>query len=135
MRYAVSVPNLDVYSDPRLMAELAHEAEEAGWDGFFTWDQLLYSTAEVLPVGGFWTSLAAAAVATDRIRIGAMAIALPRRRPWLVAREAVALDHLSGGRLILGVNLGSSRKRTSVRSARRPTTGCAPRSSTRGWKS
>ncbi len=106
MRYAVIAANLDAYSDPRLMAALAHEAEEAGWDGFFTWDLLLYGTTEVFPVGGFWTSLAAAAASTERIRIGAMAIALPRRRPALVAAEAAALDCLSGGRLILGVSLG-----------------------------
>ena len=43
---------------------------------------------------------------TERIRLGPLVTALPRRRPWKVARETVSLDHLSGGRLILGVGLG-----------------------------
>ena len=43
---------------------------------------------------------------TERIRIGALVTPLPRRRPWKVAREAVTVDRLSGGRLILGAGLG-----------------------------
>jgi alkanesulfonate monooxygenase SsuD/methylene tetrahydromethanopterin reductase-like flavin-dependent oxidoreductase (luciferase family) len=46
------------------------------------------------------------AAATERIRIGPMVTPLPRRRPWQVARQAVTLDRLSGGRLILGVGIG-----------------------------
>jgi alkanesulfonate monooxygenase SsuD/methylene tetrahydromethanopterin reductase-like flavin-dependent oxidoreductase (luciferase family) len=51
-------------------------------------------------------ALAAIALATTRIRIGTMVTPLPRRRPWIVARQAVTLDHLSNGRVILGVGLG-----------------------------
>ena len=43
---------------------------------------------------------------TDRLRLGTAVTALPRRRPWKLAREAVSLDHLSGGRLILGLGSG-----------------------------
>jgi alkanesulfonate monooxygenase SsuD/methylene tetrahydromethanopterin reductase-like flavin-dependent oxidoreductase (luciferase family) len=50
--------------------------------------------------------MAAAAAATDRILLGPMVTPLPRRRPWKLAREAVSLDQLSGGRLILGVGIG-----------------------------
>jgi alkanesulfonate monooxygenase SsuD/methylene tetrahydromethanopterin reductase-like flavin-dependent oxidoreductase (luciferase family) len=46
------------------------------------------------------------AAATARIRIGPMVTPLPRRRPWQVARQAVTLDQLSGGRLNLGVGIG-----------------------------
>ena len=53
-----------------------------------------------------WVALAAIAMSTRRIRLGTMVTPLPRRRPWKLAREAVSIDHLSGGRLILGVGLG-----------------------------
>jgi alkanesulfonate monooxygenase SsuD/methylene tetrahydromethanopterin reductase-like flavin-dependent oxidoreductase (luciferase family) len=53
-----------------------------------------------------WVALAAVAVATSRIRLGPMVTPIPRRRPWKLARECVTLDHLSGGRLTLGVGLG-----------------------------
>ena len=43
---------------------------------------------------------------TERIRLGPLVTPLPRRRPWKVARESVTLDHLSAGRLVLGVGLG-----------------------------
>ncbi len=54
-----------------------------------------------------WISLAAIALMTERIRIGPMVTPLFRRRPWKLARESVSLDHLSRGRLTLGVGLGS----------------------------
>ena len=45
---------------------------------------------------------------TERIRLGTLVTLLPRRRPWKLARETVSIDHLSGGRLILGVGLGDA---------------------------
>ncbi len=44
---------------------------------------------------------------TDRVRLGAIVFAPPRRRPWKLAREAVTLDVLSNGRLVLPVGLGT----------------------------
>ncbi len=40
MLFAVDIPNFGDYSEPRLLAELAREAEAAGWDGFFLWDHI-----------------------------------------------------------------------------------------------
>jgi alkanesulfonate monooxygenase SsuD/methylene tetrahydromethanopterin reductase-like flavin-dependent oxidoreductase (luciferase family) len=56
-----------------------------------------------------WIALAAIACATDRLRIGPLVTPLSRRRVQKVARETVTLDHLSRGRLTLGVGLGSDR--------------------------
>ena len=53
-----------------------------------------------------WVALSAIALSTRRIRIGTTVTPLPRRRPWKLAREAASVDHLSGGRLILGVGIG-----------------------------
>ncbi|MBJ7331996.1 MAG: LLM class flavin-dependent oxidoreductase [Solirubrobacteraceae bacterium] len=96
----------DDASDPRLIAELAAEAEQAGWDGFFLWDHLKYSNIRG-EVSDPWVVLSAIAMTTERIRIGPLVTPLSRRRIHKLARETVTLDRLSNGRLILGVGLGS----------------------------
>jgi alkanesulfonate monooxygenase SsuD/methylene tetrahydromethanopterin reductase-like flavin-dependent oxidoreductase (luciferase family) len=53
-----------------------------------------------------WIALAAVASATQTIRLGALVTAVPRRRPWHLARETATLDRLSDGRLVVGVGLG-----------------------------
>ncbi|MDH5279158.1 MAG: LLM class flavin-dependent oxidoreductase [Actinomycetota bacterium] len=105
MRYAVGIPNLGPYAYPGALAELARLAEASGWDGVFCWDHLSRRGA---PGTDPQVALAAMALATQRVTLGAMVTPLARRRPAKVARETVALDHLSGGRLVLGVGLGSN---------------------------
>ncbi|MCC6313025.1 MAG: LLM class flavin-dependent oxidoreductase [Thermomicrobiales bacterium] len=85
--------------DARTAANFAREAEQAGWDGFFVWE----------PVWGIdaWVSLAAAAMVTERIRLGTMLTPLSRMRPWKLASETATLDQLSNGRVILAVGLGA----------------------------
>ena len=107
MNFGIDVPNHGPYSDPRWLVELAYEAEAAGWDGFFIWDHLVRWNDRRIPVADPWIALAAIAVKTERIRLGPMVTPLARRRPWKLARETVTLDHLSGGRLILGIGLGA----------------------------
>jgi alkanesulfonate monooxygenase SsuD/methylene tetrahydromethanopterin reductase-like flavin-dependent oxidoreductase (luciferase family) len=92
-------------SEPALVAELAADAEAAGWDGFFVWDHVAYRPP-VTHVADPWVTLAAIAVRTQRVRIGPLVTPLARRRPHQLARETVTLDRLSGGRLVLGVGLG-----------------------------
>jgi alkanesulfonate monooxygenase SsuD/methylene tetrahydromethanopterin reductase-like flavin-dependent oxidoreductase (luciferase family) len=108
MRYGLDVSVAGAFADPRLIADLAAEAEAAGWDGFFVWDCVFGGEpgGSAVPLLNPWVTLAAVAVATSRIRIGAMVTPLARHRPWQVSREAVTLDHLSGGRVTLGVGLG-----------------------------
>src|SRR4051794_21883167 len=90
--------------DPRLAADLAAEAETAGWDGVFTWDAIAIGDGP-----GFdpWIVLAAMAMRTTQVRLGAMVFAPSRRRPWKVARELWTLDALSGGRVVFPVGLGA----------------------------
>ena len=104
MRHAVYLPPIGTFGDVHLLVELAAGAEEAGWDGFFLWDHVLYDAP--VPLVDAWVALSAVAASTTRIRLGPLVTPLPRRRPWKVARESVTLDHLSGGRLVLGVGLG-----------------------------
>jgi alkanesulfonate monooxygenase SsuD/methylene tetrahydromethanopterin reductase-like flavin-dependent oxidoreductase (luciferase family) len=95
-------------SEPRLVAELAARAEERGFDGFFVWDHVAYREP-VRRVADPWITLAAVAMRTERVTIGPLVTPLARRRPHQLARETVTLDRLSGGRLVLGVGLGSER--------------------------
>jgi alkanesulfonate monooxygenase SsuD/methylene tetrahydromethanopterin reductase-like flavin-dependent oxidoreductase (luciferase family) len=92
--------------EPRLLADLAREAESAAWDGVFLWDHVAYRDP-VRAISDCWVALSAIACATQRLRIGPMVTPLSRRRVQKLARETVTLDHLSSGRLTLGVGLGS----------------------------
>jgi alkanesulfonate monooxygenase SsuD/methylene tetrahydromethanopterin reductase-like flavin-dependent oxidoreductase (luciferase family) len=103
VRYGVSVPNIGELDQ---LLELGTAADASGWDGFFVWDQMLLTKDSPVRVYDPWVTLAAVAERTARIRLGTMVTPIARRRPWKLARETVTLDHLSNGRLILGVGLG-----------------------------
>ena len=103
MKFAFNVQNFAPFDDVHRVVELAKEAEAGGWDGFFLWDHIHWNGPPMLDP---WVVLAAIATATERIRIGALVTPLARRRPWKLARETITLDHLSRGRLIVGVGLG-----------------------------
>lgn len=102
------VAPFDDLADPRVVAEIAAEAEAQGWDGFFLWDHVNYR-APTRAVADPWVTLSAIAIATETLRIGPLVTPLSRRRVQKLARETVTLDLLSGGRLTLGVGLGSHR--------------------------
>jgi alkanesulfonate monooxygenase SsuD/methylene tetrahydromethanopterin reductase-like flavin-dependent oxidoreductase (luciferase family) len=106
MQYGLSVANTDMFGDVRALAELMHQAEAVGWDGVFLEDYIIYQGSRDAPTYDPWVAMAAIAMRTERMRIGTAVTPLPRRRPWKVAREAMTLDHLSGGRFILGVGMG-----------------------------
>ena len=95
MKYGFVLP----YGDARKVAEMAFEAEQAGWDGFFTYETIWGVDA--------WVALTAAAMKTSRIRLGTMLSPISRMRPWKLASETTTLDNLSGGRVILSVGLGA----------------------------
>jgi len=99
------LPIFDDLADPATLARLAARAEAQGWDGVFLWDHVMYRPPVVAATDP-WIALAAMAVATERVQLGPMVTPLARRRPWIVARQAVALDRLSGGRMVLGLGLG-----------------------------
>jgi alkanesulfonate monooxygenase SsuD/methylene tetrahydromethanopterin reductase-like flavin-dependent oxidoreductase (luciferase family) len=106
MRYGVCVPNLGEFADPRQVAGLARRAEEAGWDGFFVWDHVVFPYGGPHEVADPWVLLTVVAMATARIRFGPMVTPVARRRPGVLARQTTTLDRLSGGRLVFGAGLG-----------------------------
>jgi alkanesulfonate monooxygenase SsuD/methylene tetrahydromethanopterin reductase-like flavin-dependent oxidoreductase (luciferase family) len=107
-RRGIFVAPFDELSEPRAVAELAARAEARGWDGLFVWDHIQYRSP-VSAVADPWVTLAAVAMATERVTIGPLVTPLARRRAHKLARETVTLDRLSGGRLVLGVGLGGDR--------------------------
>jgi alkanesulfonate monooxygenase SsuD/methylene tetrahydromethanopterin reductase-like flavin-dependent oxidoreductase (luciferase family) len=108
VEYGLSLPTGGACGDPAFLVELAERAEGAGWDGVFLEDYVCYGGDAATPTCNTWIALAAMAVRTERIRLGTEVTPLTRRRPWNVAREAVGVDQLSGGRMILGVGLGDT---------------------------
>jgi alkanesulfonate monooxygenase SsuD/methylene tetrahydromethanopterin reductase-like flavin-dependent oxidoreductase (luciferase family) len=90
--------------DPRTIAQLAAEAEAAGWDGVFYYDGVAISGEDLFDP---WVVMAAMAMRTERVRLGAIVTPPSRRRPWKLARETMTLDVLSHGRLVLPVGLGA----------------------------
>ncbi|QVQ50468.1 LLM class flavin-dependent oxidoreductase [Spiractinospora alimapuensis] len=107
MRYALFLPPFGELADPTVLADLAADAEAAGFQGFFLWDHIARPHRPELAVGDPWISLAAVATRTERMTLGTRITPLTRRRPQVVARQAVALDRLSGGRFVLGVGPGT----------------------------
>jgi alkanesulfonate monooxygenase SsuD/methylene tetrahydromethanopterin reductase-like flavin-dependent oxidoreductase (luciferase family) len=96
MKIGLALP----YSGAKAVARWAKLAEESGWEGCFLGDAIWCEDPMI--------SLAAAAMVTRRICLSTMIIPVPLRRPWKIASESVALDHLSGGRLILGLGTGAT---------------------------
>lgn len=102
MQFGFYTPNFDYCGDARVLADFVAEAEAAGWDGFFIWDHLQV----VEPTADPWVALTAMALRTHTIRVGTLVTPLPRRHIAKLAREVLTLDHLSGGRVVLGTGAG-----------------------------
>jgi alkanesulfonate monooxygenase SsuD/methylene tetrahydromethanopterin reductase-like flavin-dependent oxidoreductase (luciferase family) len=104
VRFALDLPNM---AEPDDLVALGTMADRAGWDGVFLWDHVFGGPAFPVPVADPWVVLGALATATERVRLGTAVTPVARRRPQKLARETVTVDRLSGGRLTLGVGLGS----------------------------
>jgi len=104
MKYGISVPNM---TDPAALVALAVDGEAAGWDGVFVWDHIQWRRRFGNDVHDPWVLLGAMAVRTSTVRLGALVTPVARRRPQKLAKEIITVDHLSGGRVIVGVGLGA----------------------------
>src|SRR5258708_12103597 len=99
MRYGAYVPNFGPYGDARVLSDLAYEAEEAGWDGFFLWDQVSKTTLtpSVDPLVDPWIALAAIALRTHTLPLGTPLTPPPPPPPRMVPPETLPPHHLSAG--------------------------------------
>jgi len=95
MKYGFVAPPLDANE----IVNLAVEAEQAGWDGFFISESMWSVDA--------WICLTGAVMRTEYIRLGTLLSPLSIMRPWKLAIEAATLDQLSGGRVIVTVGMGA----------------------------
>jgi alkanesulfonate monooxygenase SsuD/methylene tetrahydromethanopterin reductase-like flavin-dependent oxidoreductase (luciferase family) len=95
MRFGFVVP----FADTREFAELAALGEQRGWDGVFTWEAVWGVHA--------WVTLGAAAMVTERIRLGTLLTPASRWRPWDLASAVATVDRLSGGRAVMSAGLGA----------------------------
>ncbi len=90
--------------------DLALHVEEDGWDGIWFADHFMPNTDEGTPADGpvleCWATLAGLAVAVPRVRLGSLVCGNTYRHPAVLANIAASVDHLSGGRLVLGLGAG-----------------------------
>jgi F420-dependent oxidoreductase-like protein len=106
MRFAVMIEGQEGLSWPRWRA-LARAAEEGGWDGLYRSDHLTGLAGDASRAClDTWASLTWLATHTSRIRFGPLVCPLTFYQPALLARQAAAVDQLSGGRLDLGIGAG-----------------------------
>jgi alkanesulfonate monooxygenase SsuD/methylene tetrahydromethanopterin reductase-like flavin-dependent oxidoreductase (luciferase family) len=106
MRFGVGLPTVGEFGDPVALVELAVAADQAGWDGVFFWDHLLFREPG-WPVANSTVVLAAAAARTSRVRLGVLVNGVARRRAGQLAAETATADVLSGGRVVFGAGIGS----------------------------
>jgi alkanesulfonate monooxygenase SsuD/methylene tetrahydromethanopterin reductase-like flavin-dependent oxidoreductase (luciferase family) len=117
MQFAIDLPPFGPFSDANVVAHLAVEAEDAGWNGFFLWDHInfkLDGSPEPVAIADPWIHLAAIALRTTSIKLGPMVTPLARRRPW-------------------GLAWGVTPMANTTISASQRMPGCMERCSTRGW--
>ena len=111
MLYGLDITAAGPWGRPDQIAELGALAETCGWDGVFCEDYLSFLLDDQRPdepvdTYDVWITLALLAGATERMTLGMMVTPLPARKPASVALQALTVDRLSGGRLVLGLGIG-----------------------------
>jgi len=109
MIFGLNLPNYSRLGNRDSMIAIAERAEALGYSSLWTSDHILVPKNRPEPFGNVlesFTTLAYLAARTERIRLGTGILVLPQRNPLLVAKQAATVNHLSGGRLTLGVAVG-----------------------------
>lgn len=123
MKFGISTANIGRFANPDRAADFAREADEAGFESIWTVEHVLFTTTMrsrypysadgklpgdrtdfALPDPLIWLSYIAAS--TKRIKLATGILILPQRNPVILAKELSTLDHLSHGRMLLGIGVG-----------------------------
>ena len=108
MKVGVQLPEVERVVRRDELAAIARAAEEVGFDSLWVGDHLLYR-GDGRPERGpwdCWTTLAWLAGITERVELGPLVACTAFHPPGILARQAAAVDELSGGRLVLGIGAG-----------------------------
>lgn len=111
MKVGVTIPNNFGLGNPMTVVALAQRAEDLGYDSVWTMDHLFNAGAiaqrlDDSPYYHPMSILTYAAAKTERVTLGTSVTVLPYHHPVELAKYAATLDHLSNGRLVLGVGAG-----------------------------
>ena len=109
VKFGVSLQSLmgkgEELNFPELL-EHSKLAEKLGYDSLWVWDHIILGSRKVFPIYYSLITLAGVAAVTQKIRVGTSVLILSIRNPVILAKEVSTLDHLSSGRVILGVASG-----------------------------
>ena len=108
MKLGVQLPEVERVVRREELAAIARAAEERGFDSLWVGDHLLYRGDGRTERGPWdcWTTLAWLAGITERVELGPLVACTAFHPPGILARQAAAVDELSGGRLVLGIGAG-----------------------------
>ncbi|MDG6983370.1 MAG: LLM class F420-dependent oxidoreductase [Nitrososphaerota archaeon] len=113
MKFGYILPNYGDKIAPQELLEISAVCEEAGFDSVWATDHIIMPSELKEPYGQLiepFTLLSYIASRCEKLRVGTSCVVLPQRNPILVAKQAAALDVLSGGRVILGFGAGWAEK-------------------------
>lgn len=104
MRLSIWPRPSHVYAD---VVRIAEHAERSGWDGVWFPDHFMPASGDLSrPVLECWATLAGLAATVPRLRLGALVSGNTYRHPAVLANTAATIDHISGGRTVLGIGAG-----------------------------
>src|SRR6187431_1310379 len=107
-KIGVQLPEVERRVGWRELLSMARRAEAVGFDSLWLGDHLIYDLPDGSVRGPWevWTSLAAIAVATERIELGPLVASIGFHEPAMLAKQASTVDAISNGRLIVGLGAG-----------------------------
>ncbi|HYJ27997.1 MAG TPA: LLM class flavin-dependent oxidoreductase [Nocardioides sp.] len=111
-KVGVQLPEVERFVPWPEYLDLARRAEAVGFDSVWVGDHLLYDLPDGSTRGPYeaWTTIAAIAVATERVEIGPLVASTSFHAPAMLAKQAATVDAISGGRLVLGLGAGWNRR-------------------------
>lgn len=101
--------DFSVWPAPRTwhdIVEVARAADAGGWHGLWLADHFMQADDRTSATTEVWAALSALANATDRLRLGSLVCSVTYRHPAVLAATATMADHISGGRIVLGIGAG-----------------------------